>query len=168
MPSPCVPKDLNDRIYFITCTTKNWYYIFDRHNRWKTLADSVKYCQKHKGLKVFAYVFMLNHIHLLVESPDVSGFLRDFKKHTSFELMKNMQKTEPTVAELFKGEGDKYSIWQKTNMPKLVETEKFFAQKKEYIEFNPVRKNYVELPEHWVHSSASSNSPIIIDDLWEE
>ena len=32
------------------------------------------------------YVFMLNHLHLIATSPDVAGFLRDFKRFTSKQL----------------------------------------------------------------------------------
>jgi len=154
MPSIRVSKELNSAMYFITFTVKRWYYIFDRYNRWEIILNSLQFCQKNKKLKIYAYVFMLNHIHLIIKSPDSAGFIRDFKKHTAYELMKNLQQTEFTVAELFKKDDGKYEIWQKTNMPKIIETEKYFWQKKKYIENNPVRKGYVALPEHWIHSSA--------------
>ncbi len=164
MPSLRINEELNDEIYFITCTVNRWYYVFDRYDRWDILSDSLIHCQEHKELRVYAYVFMLNHIHLLVQSSDVSGFLRDFKKYTALELFKNIKKTEPRVADLFMRD-DRFSIWQKTNMPQLIESEKFFIQKKNYIEENPVRKNYVLSPEHWVHSSANPRTPIVIESL---
>jgi len=42
-------------------------------------------------------------------------------------------------------------------MPKLVKSEEFFLQKKNYIEQNPVRKSYVEFSEYWIYSSANEN-----------
>jgi hypothetical protein len=39
---------------------RNWYYIFDKHSRFQILTDSLKHCQKHKGVKIYAYVFMIN------------------------------------------------------------------------------------------------------------
>ena len=95
MPKNRVKKEHNKGIYFVTPTIWNWYYIFDRHNRWQILADSIKYCQKNKGLKVYAYVFMLNHLHLIIGSNDVAGFLRDFKKYTSKRLIENIKEFEP-------------------------------------------------------------------------
>jgi len=154
MPSIRIKTELNDQLYFLTFTIKNWYYILDRHNRFTILLDSLKFCQKNKGLQIYAWVFMINHIHLIVKSADVSGFVRDFKKHTAFELIKNLNATEPSVATLFTGDDNKYQLWQPTNMPKLIEQEKYFFQKKNYIENNPVRRGYVALPEHWVYSSA--------------
>jgi hypothetical protein len=72
---------------------------------------------------------MLNHIHLIIKSPDAAGFMRDFKKHTSYELMKNIKATEPNAASLFEAENSKYTIWQKTNFPKLIESTDYFWQK---------------------------------------
>jgi len=66
MPSRRVPVDLNAGTYFLTLTVQRWYYLFDRHNRWPILADSIRYCREHKGLELNGYVFMLNHIHLIV------------------------------------------------------------------------------------------------------
>ena len=102
MPINRVLQELNQSFYFITPTIKNWYYIFDRHNRWQILADSLIYCQKHKNLEIYAYVFMLNHLHLIVRSPDVIGFLRDFKTYTSKRLVDNIRRYEPSVLEIFK------------------------------------------------------------------
>ncbi len=162
MPSKRIPKDLNQGIYFLTLSVKNLYYLFDRHNRWGILASSLEFCRRKKALKVFEYVFMLNHIHLLVQSPDVSGFLRDFKAYTSKELRINIQESEPTVEKLFKKEG-KFELWEKTNMPIVIETEKFYFQKAQYIRQNPVKKQYVEKEEHWYWSSANSNGGLEID-----
>ncbi|MCX6766487.1 MAG: transposase [Candidatus Moranbacteria bacterium] len=167
MTSPRVSKDFNDKIYFLTFTIKRWYYLFDRYYRWNILADSLKYCRSSKGLKLYGFVFMLNHIHLVVSSPDVAGFIRDFKRYTSRELHKNISQTEPNILQLFLDENGKYEFWSKTNMPKLIETEKFLYQKMEYIHANPVRKNYVAQADHWYWSSANLNCEIEVDNIWE-
>jgi len=41
---------------------------------------------------------MLNHIHLIVKSEDMIGFVRDFKTFTSKELNKNIIETEPNIS----------------------------------------------------------------------
>lgn len=92
---------------------------------------------------------MLNHIHLIVSSPDMAGFIRDFKKFTSKEFHRNIQITEPNVLKLFLASDNSYEFWEKTNMPKLIETEEFFQNKLEYIHNNSVKKQYVSQPEHW-------------------
>ncbi|MCG6538066.1 MAG: transposase [Syntrophales bacterium LBB04] len=138
MPSVRVAKALNDEIFFLTFTVHRWYYLFDRHNRWDILADSLKYCQVKKGLKIYHFVFMLNHIHLIARSGDMSGFIRDFKAFTSKEIKKNLRETEPQILKLFR-EDEEYHFWQKTNMPEIIKNEDYYLVKAQYVEQNPVR-----------------------------
>ena len=165
MPSIRISKAFASGIYYLTFTVRNWYYIFDRHNRFEILADSLRYCQKHKGLKLYAYVFMLNHIHLIASAPDMIAFVRDFKKFTSKEIQKNIIVTEPNVLSLFDIENSRYEFWEKTNMPKIIKSEAYLFQKIKYIHANPVRKQYVKNPEDWVWSSANTESKIIVESV---
>ncbi len=169
MPSPRVSKELNKGIYFLTFTTKNWFYIFDRHDRWNIIADSLEFCRKNKGLKIYEFVFMLNHVHLIVESPDVSGFIRDFKQFTAKQIKKNIQEHEPTIEKLFidEDEEEQFELWQKTNLPLAIESDKFYQQKTEYIRYNPVRKNYVMQEDPWYWSSANPHCALQSDELFE-
>ncbi|MCR4318815.1 MAG: hypothetical protein NUV74_00565 [Candidatus Brocadiaceae bacterium] len=57
MPSVRINKEINQGIYFLTLTVKRWYYLFDRHHRWDILLDSLRYCQKNKGLKIYHWVY---------------------------------------------------------------------------------------------------------------
>ena len=167
MPSPRISSDVANGTYFITCTVKRWYYLFDRHHRWDILADSLTYCREHKQLRLHGFVFMLNHLHLIVSSPDASGFLRDFKRHTSRALHSNILTTEPNIESLFLESGGTCAVWQATNMPILIETEKFFLQKLNYIHENPVRKQYVRRAEDWYWSSANPPAELAVDPVWE-
>jgi putative transposase len=160
MPSRRVATELNAGTYFITLTVQRWYYLFDRYNRWRILADSIRYCQENKGLELNGYVFMLNHIHLVATSPDMAGFLRDFKRFTSVKFKENLEVTEPGVLNLFIDSEKGYRFWQETNAPKKIENPAFYRQKLNYIHENPVRKGYVSRPEHWLWSSAHPASPL--------
>ena len=162
MPSVRISKEMKSAIYYLTFTIRNWYYIFDRHNRFQILANTLKYCQEHKGVELYGYVFMLNHIHLVGSAPDMIGFVRDFKKFTSRELQKNIIATEPGVLSLFDTGDGRCEFWAKTNMPKMIETEKFLVQKIGYVHANPVRKQYVKRSEDWVWSSANPESEIVV------
>ncbi|MBU0975253.1 MAG: transposase [Patescibacteria group bacterium] len=154
MPSLRVPREFNSETFFVTFTVFRWYYIFDRYNRWDLLANSIQYCMKNKDLKLVAFVFMLNHIHLIISSSDVAGFIRDFKKFTSKEMKRNIIETERHILRLFNNNGS-YQFWQRTNAPKLIDTVDFYEQKLNYIHENPIVKNFVMKPEDWYWSSAN-------------
>ena len=117
MPSRRVATELNAGTYFLTLTIQRWYYLFDRYNRWQILADSIRYCQDNKGLELNGYVFMLNHIHLIATSPDMAGFLRDFKRFTSAKFKTNLETTEASVLKLFVDTQGSYQFWMETNAP---------------------------------------------------
>lgn len=157
MPTVRILRDLKDQTYFVTFTVENWYYLFDRHDRFEILENSFVYCQKDKGLKIYAFVFMLNHLHFIASADDLAGVIRDMKKFLSKELKKNILVTEPNVLRLFEKK-DSFHLWQDSNYPKIIESEAFFRQKADYIHHNPVKKGYVHFPEDWRWSSASKIS----------
>jgi len=168
MPSVRISKELNNGIYFFTLTVKNWYYILDRYGRWDILANSLEWFKKNKKIKLFAFVFMINHIHLIIKSGDLIGFARDFKRFTTKSILSNIKQFEPGVLEIFRNENGNYELWSKTNMPEIVETDKFFQQKVDYIHHNPVKRNYVLNIEEWYWSSANKFCRLAADDIYEE
>lgn len=167
MPSVRINKNQNSAIYFLTITVKNWYYILDRYHRWNIIADSLNFFQKNRDLKIYGFVFMTNHIHLLISSSDTISFVRDFKKFTTKEIIANIKKNEPSILKLFVDEKNKVQLWKKTNMPELVKSEKFFNQKVNYIHNNPLKRVYVTRPEHWYWSSANSDCELKVDNIYE-
>ncbi len=155
MPSSKIHRGLQSETYFLTFTIKHWYYIFDRYDRWTILANSLKHCQQNKGLKLHAFVFMLNHLHLIASAPDMIEFVKAFKTHTSKEIKRNIATTEPRILSLFQNKKDEWSFWQNTNMPIQLVTQKFYNQKLNYIINNPIKKAYVMRAEDWYWSSAN-------------
>ena len=52
--------------------------------------ESLKFCQKEKGLDIYAWVIMTSHIHLIVsnDAEELPYIIRDFKTFTSKGLVK--------------------------------------------------------------------------------
>lgn len=73
--------------HFLTMTIVGWADIFTRLVYKEIVVDSLKFCQKEKGLVVHAYVIMSNHIHLIAtaheNSKGLSAIIGDFKKFTA-------------------------------------------------------------------------------------
>ncbi len=54
----------------------------------------MQYCQKEKGLELYSWVLMSNHMHLIVKAKEgyqLSAIIRDFKKFTSKQIIKSVQ-----------------------------------------------------------------------------
>mgnify|MGYP006300261459 CR=1 FL=1 len=83
-------KTYSEEVNFITLTVVYWIDIFIRREYKDFIIENLDYCQKKKGLKIFAYVLMTNHLHIIVSSTEVehSSILRDFKSYTSKGLLK--------------------------------------------------------------------------------
>ena len=77
-----------DAVFFVTLTVVDWIDIFSRQEYTDLLINNLKFCQEHKGLEIFAYVVMTNHLHLVVSQKDgrLNDVLRDFKSYTSKAL----------------------------------------------------------------------------------
>ncbi len=166
MPIAHIPQDAASAVYFVTPTVRHWYYIFDRHDRWQILADSLRFLQERRGLELFGFVFMLNHLHLIIRAPDTAACLRDFKRFTAQRIHETMRRHKPYLVPLFTDEKEQFRLWKPDNQPKIIENDRFFLQKLNYIHENPVRKGYVERPEYWKWSSANPNCPLKVTRPW--
>ena len=152
-------------LYFLTFQIVGWVDIFTRKEYRDIVIESFKYCQKHKGLNLFAYVIMSNHIHLLAQSElgDLSGLIRDFKSFTckrflevvdsEIESRKDWMKIVFAYHAKYKNKQDN-QIWTHESHPKLIYSQNFIEQKLNYIHENPVRSGIVAKAEDYLYSSA--------------
>src|SRR5690606_24036952 len=79
-----------DKPYFITMTTVGWIDVFTRLNQKLAIVESLKYCQQHKGLIIYAWCLMPSHLHAIVQVSNggkLTDVLRDFKKFTSKRIV---------------------------------------------------------------------------------
>ena len=129
-------------LYFFTLTTKDWVDTFTRNDYRKIITDSLEHCIREKGLEIYAWVLMSNHLHMITASSkeDLSGILRDFKKYTSTKIIEAI---DSNAKESRKG-----------NHPVEIRTEAFYQQKMQYIHQNPVRAGWVRNEEDYEWSSA--------------
>ena len=66
---------------YITITVVDWIDLFTRKALCEIVTNSLAHCRKEKGLKIFGYVIMSSHLHLIVraaEKQDLSTIIRDF------------------------------------------------------------------------------------------
>ena len=154
--------------HFITATIVDWIDVFTRKVYRDEVIKCFDYCIKNKGMIVYGYVVMSNHIHMVVQSKDgkLSDLLRDFKKFTATTILNKIQ-TEPEsrrewMLERFKLatqshiRNKNYQFWQYGNHPEEIYTNKFMWSKLDYIHLNPVRAGLVEKASHYIYSSASN------------
>jgi len=148
--------------HFITCTILHWIPIFTRVESTNIIFDSLKYLQQTDNLKIYAYVILENHLHIVTSSDDIGKSMKKFKAHTAKEILKLLQRENiSTILEqlAFYKKAHKttatYQLWQEGIQPKLIVNDKMMMINRiNYIHNNPVKRGYVDEAKHWRYSSA--------------
>lgn len=157
---------------YLTCTVCGWIDLFNRAEYRDILLENLKFCRDNKGLQIWAYVIMSNHIHLIVSTKKpykLEAVMRDFKSYSARRIIDLI--LDPDFPEsrrewllyMFRyfarqnrGGTQEHQIWQSDNHPIELFSEKVTIQKLQYIHNNPIRAKMVRNPEEWMYSSASN------------
>jgi putative transposase len=154
-------------LHFLTLTIVGWIDVFAYIDYKNLIIDNLRYCQLNKGLNLYAYVIMTNHIHVICQTNSQSGLssiIRDFKSFTAKEIIKKFQSENHSRAKWiltnfayqsrFNTRNSEYQVWQQDNHPVELVTPKFIKQKLAYIHLNPMRAGIVDEPSHFIYSSS--------------
>jgi putative transposase len=169
-----------EKLYFVTFSVIRWLDVFTRREYKDIVVDSLNFCIKNKGLELYAWIVMSNHIHLIIgtNGKPLEGILRDLKKHTSKKLTKaisenSQESRREWLMWFFEREGklnpnNTYvQFWQQGNHPIELWSNEIIDQKLNYIHNNPVTAGWVDEPEHYLYSSARdyAGGKGLIEDL---
>jgi putative transposase len=131
--------------HFITFTC----YRRLRHLGTKTICDlfvaALERCRRKYGFRVFGYVLMPNHVHLLLSKPDrelLSTAIQSLKITTAMNSSNNRLM-----------DGRRSPLWQKRYYDRNLSTHEELMEKLQYIHRNPIRAGLCARPEDWPWSS---------------
>lgn len=167
MPTGYQIKD-QSAAYYLTFQVVFWIDLFTYERYRDIVIESLKFCQQNKGLEIFAWVIMSNHVHLLARNNEnnMSGTIRDFKKYTSKAFIEIISLSDESRKEwmlrLFKhaaGRQNKagiFQVWTHENHAIEVFGNTFIQSKVDYIHNNPIRAGIVRRAEDYKYSSACS------------
>jgi REP element-mobilizing transposase RayT len=155
-----------DESHFVTLQIVKWIDLFTRKIYRDIVIDSLQFCQQNKGLEIFSFVVMSNHLHLLVrsEKEELSETIRALKSYTAKKLLEAIDMEAESRREwmlnLFEYSARRnkrsgiYQLWTHENHAELVYGNPFIHSKINYIHENPVRAGIVEKAEDYLYSSA--------------
>lgn len=126
------------------------------------LAESIAAARTELDFSLWAYVFMPNHVHLIVRpnSPEYSmpRILNRIKQPVSRKALAYLRKEAPAWLERIKavrGGRTEYHFWQRGGgFDRNIIEPRTLARMIEYLHLNPVRKGLVERAADWRWSSA--------------
>ena len=126
--------------HFITFSCYQRLHYLDTDQAKAIFETELEKLRLRHQFKVFGYVLMTNHVHLLMSEP----------KQTTLAKTLNVLQVE-TSRQL---NGDRKQFWQTRYYDFNVLTHDKFDEKLNYIHQNPVTAGLVETPEAWPWSSA--------------
>jgi REP element-mobilizing transposase RayT len=157
-----------DGVYFVSFSVVEWLDVFTRNEYKNIIIESLQYCQNEKGMEIFTWCIMTNHVHLIFRSikgqkPEM--LLGDFKRFTSKAMVRAIinhpaESRKERLLEQFLKAGSQssnvnnYQFWNHDNKPIELWSNEVMDEKINYIHQNPVKEGLVLNPEDYMYSSA--------------
>ena len=159
MPHP-FQLSRDSQALFITIVTNHRLPLFRTDAMKAVLCGAIDEARKSAGFLLFAYVIMVDHLHLLTNRPTTtSDVLRVLKGLTARRVIdhlkaKNYSSSLAKLQHQRRDRNYKYSLWQTEKNVLSIFSESMFMRKVNYIHQNPVRERLVETPTDYRWSSA--------------
>jgi hypothetical protein len=121
--------------YFLTCTIVGWLPLFTRPEAVSILFDSLRFLQQNRGLRLYGYVVLENHCHLLAQAPDLTRAMKSFKMYTARQIIDLLERYSASVllrqlrahTLRHKTKSD-YQMWQEGSHPQQIVTDEKMLQ----------------------------------------
>lgn len=153
-------KFLTEYPQFFTATNLWWNDLLKPLKYKDIIMHSLRFLVKNKRIRLFAFVIMDNHIHLIWQMmpehrrQDVQ---RDFLKYTAQRIQKDLARFHPEQLAKYKVKAynREYQFWERYSLSTDLWTHAVFLQKLNYIHQNPVKAGMCRLEEEYKYSSAA-------------
>src|SRR5438132_5397202 len=73
--------------YFMTCTIVGWLAVFTRPEAVQIVFDSWNFLKQEKDFRLYGYVILENHLHLIASASDLSNSVKSFKMYTARQII---------------------------------------------------------------------------------
>ena len=155
---------------FATGTCISWLPLLKPDDTKQILVDVIVNIQKRKQFKIYAIVIMHNHFHIIYSSSNPAKEMGNLKSFSARQIIQYYRNTggEDVLRKLRNAcqnyrKDRTYKFWQEGYCPKQMYSFDVLEQKIDYVQWNPVRKGYVDDPCEWPWSSANPEFDIEID-----
>ena len=105
----------NETLFF-TATNLNWMPLLESKTNKTYILDCLNYLTKNDKCRIYAFVIMPNHIHLVLDliSIDKPTFQRIFLSYTANQCIKHLRKTKSIYLDDMKStQNDRnYHFWE--------------------------------------------------------
>lgn len=127
--------------YHITTRTNNKTFRFNKKKIIKIYADVLNFAIKKYSVKVFHFILMANHYHIIIQTPEEN--LHRFFQFVNSRVALRYNKREKRSGHLW---GERYRAT-------ILSTDEHYLRCIRYIYLNPVRAGEVKTPNKWADST---------------
>jgi len=167
--------DDQSQYYFITTKTYRNKKIFDNKRSVELLLQCINYLVKKKYFKLFAWVILPDHLHILLEiigKKNISEVMHDFKSYTANQISKLiLSRGAEASATMVRGKNQRpvgeasrprlerngrpkvMKIWQTSFYDHIIRNQDDLYTHLDYVHYNSIKHGYVTKPEDWPWSS---------------
>jgi putative transposase len=155
------PWTLLSNVYteFFTASCLNREYLLYREEFKVIVIDSLRFLVHDKRIKVFGFVVMANHIHLLwrkLKAWESKNIQQMFLKYTAQQFRFRLMDAQDSQLDLYRStQADRqFHFWERRPFRARMREWGVLAQKLNYIHYNPVKAGICARPEDYRYSSA--------------
>ncbi len=151
---------MESHVKFFTATILEWKKLLKQDKYKEIVISSLRFLVKEERVKVYAFVIMENHIHLvwqMMNGHTEEKVQHSFLKYTAQQIKFDLKANHPQVlSHFYVGLKDRaYQFWERNPLSVDLYSEKVILQKIKYIHENPVRAGLVNSMLEWKYSSSA-------------
>src|SRR5215831_3376013 len=146
--------------HFVTFCCYHRQPLFTVPETYRVFRKALERIRRNYRLRVYGYVVMPDHVHLLLSEPEratLADALKSLKQGVSRRLLRSSSITTKIMGGPLKPafglSGESKHFWQKRYYDFNIRNYPQFVEKLRYIHRNPVRRGLCERPEDWEWSS---------------
>lgn len=157
--------DCGAGLYYITSTFTEWMNLFTSKKILQIVRDEIINATEECNAGIIAYVFMPNHLHLIVnltEDKQLHRYCKLWRGRSAIHITSYLKSS--AISELKREDilthmethangTAKYTVWKEQPRALYLWNKAVLQQKIDYIHNNPVRASLVQHPGEWQYSS---------------
>ena len=138
---------MSTNLFFFTATILEWKHLLKNDEYKDIITHSMKFLVIDERVKIYAFVIMPNHIHLIwrIREPHLlQNVQRDFLKFTAQKIKARLKTENPEYLEGFRGNAKdrEFHFWERDPLSVELVSLSVIKQKINYIHSNPIHHKW--------------------------
>jgi putative transposase len=146
---------------FLTATILEWKHLLAIDSMKDIIISSLQFLVKERRVKIYGFVRMPNHIHLIwqiLDEHEKAKVQQSFLKYTAQQMKFALANRDTTELEKYKVQASDraYQFWERNSLSIDLWSRLVFLQKLNYMHNNPIQSKWklCQYPEEFRYSSS--------------